>query len=622
MVEDVARLGALLTADDAGPFELHHDAPGAVESHLVVALDHRSRDRPVLHGAAGDLGEERIVFQRRRRGLFAAHLRSVAAVGRIVGQRISRRVTLLFGDVIDDAFDLLGLDQRTLDARQLAVLRNEHVAAADQLVGARTVENRPRVDHLHHAESNAGREVGLDLARDDIDRRTLRGDDEVDADGAGLLGQARHGGFDLLGRHDEVGELVDHHDDIGHEAVAVQRVQPPGGEFLVVLGDVPGSGLLAELQPVVHLRAERIERIDRLAGIGDDGFVFRLHLGQKMTFDLGVERKLDHLGVDHHEFQLRGVLAVEQRGDDGVQSDGLALSRGSGHQQVRHLGQIENEILVLDRAADHHRQFGLRLLETQRPHRRVHRNDLLVAVRDLDADGPLARNRGDDADARFGLEALGDIVLKPLYLGDLDPLRLHDLVERDRGAHGGLDALDRNAEIFERLLDLGLVLENLLVRHLRIGNIVLQQRHGRLVVVHEVFQRIVALRRDRLFVNQFRFVGLHRHHDAFTPGLGRRKRFGGHLRKHLCGRLLRFCGFDRPAGLVADDDLGEGSVGCGSRRRSRTEHRAFQLDQPPAAHHHAPSGVREIDLGELLVPGGFLRHLLRSGLADGLPVGR
>ena len=316
------------------------------------------------------------------------------------------------------------------------------------------------------------------------------------------------------------------------------------------------------------------------------------------------------------------MLAVEQRGDDGVQSDGLALSRGSGHQQVRHLGQIEDEILILNCAADHHRQLGLRLLETQRPHRRVHRNDLLVAVRDLDADGPLARNRGDDADARFGLEALGDIVLKPLYLGDLDPLRLHDLVERDRGAHGGLDALDRNAEIFERLLDLGLVLENLLVRHLRIGNIVLQQRHGRLVVVHEVFQRIVALRRDRLFVNQSRFVGLHRHHDAFTPGFGSRKRFGGHLRKHLCGRLLRFCGFDRPAGLVADEDLGERSVGCGSRRRSRTEHRTFQLDQPPAAHHHAPSGVREIDLGELLVPGGFLRHLLRSGLADGLPVGR
>ena len=31
--------------------------------------------------------------------------------------------------------------------------------------------------------------------------------------------------------------------------------------------------------------------------------------------------------------------------------------------------------------------------------------------------------------------------------------RLHDLIERDRGTDGGLDALDRNAEILERLLD-------------------------------------------------------------------------------------------------------------------------------------------------------------------------
>ena len=40
------------------------------------------------------------------------------------------------------------------------------------------------------------------------------------------------------------------------------------------------------------------------------------------------------------------------------------------------------------------------------------------------------------------LEALGDVVLQSLYLGDLDALGLHDLVERHRGAHRGLDALD------------------------------------------------------------------------------------------------------------------------------------------------------------------------------------
>ena len=59
-------------------------------------------------------------------------------------------------------------------------------------------------------------------------------------------------------------------------------------------------------------------------------------------------------------------------------------------------------------------------------------------------------------------------------------------------------------KIPERLLDAGLVLVNLLVRDLRIRDIVLQQRYGRFAVVHQVLQRIVALRGDRLRVNEFR----------------------------------------------------------------------------------------------------------------------
>lgn len=113
--------------------------------------------------------------------------------------------------------------------------------------------------------------------------------------------------------------------------------------------------VLAQRQPVLHFDAERVDRIDRLARIGDDGLLLRLHFGQEMPFDLGIERKLDHFGVDHHELQLRRMLLVEQRGDNGVQSHRLALSRGTGHQQVGHFRKIEDVVLVLDRAADHHR---------------------------------------------------------------------------------------------------------------------------------------------------------------------------------------------------------------------------------------------------------------------------
>ena len=88
-------------------------------------------------------------------------------------------------------------------------------AAADKLVGPRLVDDRTRVDHLHHAEGDTGREIGLDTARDDLHVGALRGDNQVNTDGTGFLRQTHHGTFDLAGRHNQVGELIDHNYDIG-----------------------------------------------------------------------------------------------------------------------------------------------------------------------------------------------------------------------------------------------------------------------------------------------------------------------------------------------------------------------------------------------------------------------
>ena len=59
----------------------------------------------------------------------------------------------------------------------------QHVASSDELVGTALVEDGLGIDGGDDAEGDTGREVGLDGAGDDVDRRTLRGDDEVDADG-------------------------------------------------------------------------------------------------------------------------------------------------------------------------------------------------------------------------------------------------------------------------------------------------------------------------------------------------------------------------------------------------------------------------------------------------------
>ena len=92
----------------------------------------------------------------------------------------------------------------------------EHVALAEQRLGAHLVEDGARIDLARHLEGNARRDVGLDQAGDDIDARPLRGEDQVDAGGARLLRQARDQFLDLLAdHHHQVGQFVDHHHDEG-----------------------------------------------------------------------------------------------------------------------------------------------------------------------------------------------------------------------------------------------------------------------------------------------------------------------------------------------------------------------------------------------------------------------
>ena len=81
-------------------------------------------------------------------------------------------------------------------------------------------------------ERHAAGEVRLDRAGQDVDRRPLGGDDEVDADGARHLRQARDRGFDVGRRdHHQVGELVDDDD------VVRQRLQVRGGDRRIAFSE-------------------------------------------------------------------------------------------------------------------------------------------------------------------------------------------------------------------------------------------------------------------------------------------------------------------------------------------------------------------------------------------------
>ena len=120
----------------------------------------------------------------------------------------------------------------------------QHVALAEQLLGALLAEDGAAVELADDLEADAGREVRLDRAGDDVHRRPLRRHDDVDARRARHLREALHRRLDLLaGDHHQIGHLVDHHDDEG------QRLQR---QRLLLEGRAAGVGVEAGLHAAGH----------------------------------------------------------------------------------------------------------------------------------------------------------------------------------------------------------------------------------------------------------------------------------------------------------------------------------------------------------------------------------
>ncbi len=231
-----------------------------------------------------------------------------------------------------DLAHLVLVHPRALDARRRRRrgAEQEHVALADEPLGALLVEDHAAVGGARHREREAGRHVGLDDAGDDVDRRALGGDDEVDADGAGHLGDAADRVLDVARRHHhEVGQLVDHHEDErqarerAHDLAARRHVVGQVAAVVggVVAGDVAEADLGEQVVAALHLPHRPGQRVGGLLRVGD-------HLGEQVRQPV-VLPHLDPLGVDEDHAHLVGRRAHEDRGDDRVEAARLARAGGA-----------------------------------------------------------------------------------------------------------------------------------------------------------------------------------------------------------------------------------------------------------------------------------------------------
>ena len=328
-------------------------------------------------------------------------------------------------DELDNLVDLIIRDKAALDTAGLAPvdLGEQHVAQTGELLGAHLVDDDARVDARGDVKGDTVGDVGLNEARHHVGARTLSRHDKVDTGGTAQLGDTHNRSLDVLaGNHHQVRKLVDDDDQVGHLLRRVIVMLKLAGGLLFVIGrDLAHVKALEDLQAALHFGHRPLQGTRGLLGLG--------HYGDVKMRQTVIACKLDALGVDHDQANVLGKGAHEQGCDDGVDHDRLTGTRGTGDQQVGHLGEVGDDRRALGVAADGE-------LERTALHigQHVAQIDVLaLAVGNLDTNERGAGDRGKDTN-RLGGERKRNIVLEARNLAHALALARLQLKGRHRGA--------------------------------------------------------------------------------------------------------------------------------------------------------------------------------------------
>ena len=214
---------------------------------------------------------------------------ATAATSRAVSVPV-RKADLVAGHemmlpVADDVLHFLIAQEGAVQTLQAtAAGLEQHVAAAQQVLGTGLVQDGARIMPRRDLERDAAGEVGLGQAGHHVHAGALGGQDHMDARGTGQLGQTHDAGLHLAGsRHHQVGQFVDDDDQIG-QGLQIGQIRREltvvAGQALIVGSHVAyahaGHGLIALVHlmhgPVksvlgfAHLRHHRMDQV-RLIGV-------------------------------------------------------------------------------------------------------------------------------------------------------------------------------------------------------------------------------------------------------------------------------------------------------------------------------------------------------------------
>src|SRR5712692_1967603 len=399
--QHLAGPGPLVAPDDPMLGELVDDPASTGVADVELSLHERHRS-PALSGDSPRRAREQRI-QLALGGLASLPL----GAGPLFEDLLHVARAALRTPEVDHRLDLGVAVECALDAGRFAGVDGliQHVAAAEQLLRAARVEDHSAVDLGADGECDTRGDVGLDQTRDDVGRRPLGGDDEVDADRARQLRDAADELLDLAGgHHHQVGELVDHDDDVGQLASEALR------GLLVVGGDVAHALGRERLVAAIHLRHRPAQRRGGLVRLDE-------HRQREMRQPV-VIRELNALGIDEQKAQVVGRDLEEQARDQRIDAHALALAGGARDEQVRHAGQVSDDRLPGHVVAQGERKRVRALAEGRRLQHLSDRDQARRLVRHLDAHRGFARDGRLDPQRRGG-ERQGQVVAQrgdPLHL--------------------------------------------------------------------------------------------------------------------------------------------------------------------------------------------------------------
>ncbi len=348
---------------------------------------------------------------------------------------------VVFTDEVYNSQNLIVGDKSSLYAgRFLIILREkQHVSFTEQFLSPAHVEDRPGIHLGRDSEGDPAGHVGLDDARDDVYRRTLGRNDQMDARSSCKLGQADDGSLHLtFGNHHEICELIDNDDQSG------QNFKPGISPFLnrfchegvkaCQIADIRGREQVISL---FHFRYCPVQCRGGFAGICDD----RYH----QMRDLFVNTQFDHLGVDQQQADLVRGCPVENAEYDRVDTDGFTGSCRACDQYMGHAGNVGDDrppAQVLTNGKGQSPIISAEVLGLQK----VPQVDGgLCFVGDLDSNRGFTRDRGLDPDV-CRREAELYVIGQVDDLADFDSLVRPELIAGDSGALADICDCDLYAE--------------------------------------------------------------------------------------------------------------------------------------------------------------------------------